>query len=137
MLVVLMFQAVIGCSVVKMAKGREGIDISEISPGIARSQVEKVLCKPIRCWTSSTNVHYCLYKYDAGRPPDYGEAAAAGFLDIISLGAWEIFEATSRDVEVYYPATIAGLILSYDPNDYVLGVFDEFAFLPPDGRSEE
>jgi hypothetical protein len=44
--------------------------------------------------------------FDAGRLPDYG--AAGGFLDVISLGTREIFEATSRDVEVYYPATTEG-----------------------------
>ncbi len=131
--------AVTGCYAVKLASREEGIDMSKVGPGITRQEVEDLLGEPAKEWDSATGIHYCTYSFDAGRPPDKSEATAFLFLDLITLGISEImvgFENSSNSSDPYleYLRVIGRVVISYDQEGYVLGVFEEFEKIPPDGR---
>ncbi len=135
--IIAMVSMLTGCSVVDYAAGEKGVDVSTVQPGITRSDVEAVLGEPVRRWTSPTGVFYCTYEYDSGRPPILSEAGAMLFMDIITLGLWEVFwpaikKETSFNDEGRTTATV---LISYDHHDIILGVFGEFDELPSDGRS--
>ena len=126
-----------GCSVVDYAAGEKGVNVSTVQPGITRAEVEAVLGEPVRSWTSPTGVFYCTYEYDSGRPPIPSEAGACLFMDIITLGLWEAFwPAIKKDISFNeIGRTTATVLVSYDHQDIILGVFGEFDELPLDGRS--
>ncbi len=126
-----------GCSVVDYAAGEKGVDVSFVHPGITKVEVEAILGKPVRSWTSPTGVFYCTYEYDSGRPPIPSEAGAMLFMDIATLGLWEVFwPSIKKDISFDNIArTTATVLVSYDHQDIILGVFGEFDELPPDGRS--
>ncbi len=135
--IVIIVSVLTGCSVVEFAAGEKGVDVSTVQPGITRAEVEAVLGKPVRSWTSPTGVYYCTYVYDSGRPPSPSGAGATLLMDIISLGLWEVLvsldapHTSFNDVD----RTTATVHISYDHQDIILGVFGEFDELPPDGRS--
>lgn len=124
-----------GCTVASALKGEAGIDMHSISAGISRAEVEEILGVPIRQWQSSPDTLYCLYRYDAGAPGSKSEAAAHVFMDVISLGAWELFAALD---EIQLPLhTTEQIAISYDTRNRVTGIFDRFGDfdkLPIDGR---
>jgi hypothetical protein len=133
-----------GCTVAKALKGEPGKDVSSIKSGITKQEAEEILGSPIREWTTPLNIRYYVYSYDAGIPPNLGDAAAFAFLDIIGAGVLELYEVigltglgktwdrTSRVVE--------NVAISYDANDAIVGVFDhlgDFDVLPDNGRAEK
>jgi hypothetical protein len=125
-----------GCSVVWYAAGEKGVDITKIQPDVTRAEAEAVLGKPVRSWTSSTGIFYCTYKYDFGRLPRKGDAVTSLIMTIGTLGVWELmWPSLMDDMEKQGYRTSARLVLSYDNDDIILGVFGEFDELPPDGRS--
>lgn len=128
-----------GCAVSKTLESTPGIDISGIKAGATRQQVEAVVGGPLREWTTRTGICYRLYRYDAGIEPSAGGAGLIVFMDVITLGLFEVIEATSNS-----PWNVRGekkqplLAVSYDAQDTVIGVFrdvGEFADLPEDGRA--
>ena len=127
-----------GCAVSKTLESTPGIDISAVRPGATRQQVEGLVGGPLREWTTRTGVRYRLYRYDAGIEPSAGGAGLVVFMDVITLGLFEVIEATSNS-----PWNLRGekkeplLAVSYDAQEIVIGVFrdvGEFAELPEDGR---
>jgi hypothetical protein len=72
-----------------------------------------------------------------------GDAVAFGLMDVVSLGLFEAFEALanargdSRSISKYMEDqhTKTRLVVSYDDQDIILGIFGEFDELPSDGRS--
>jgi hypothetical protein len=133
----------IGCTVAQLAAGDKGIDVTKIQPDGTRSEAEALLEDPIREWKSSSGVTYRTYQYDSGRPPAVGDAVAFGLMDVISFGLFEAFEALanatgdSRSIRKYMDDqhTRTQVVVSYDDQDVILGIFDEFDELPTDGRS--
>ena len=128
----------VGCTVVQFAAGEKGADVTKIQPGLTRSEAEAVLGRPLKEWNSPSDVTYRTYKYDSGRPPNFADAAASAFMDIASLGLWEAIEAIGGTLKTKYmdqQRTTARLVISYDDQDIILGVFGEFEELPADGRS--
>lgn len=127
-----------GCTAVRLATGGGGAAVAPIQPGTARAAAEGILGSPVREWTSPTGIRYATYQYDAGWPPDVPEAIAVAFLDLISLGLIEYAERRDGNPSIRRAAarrTSARVVVSYDHRDMILGIFDEFAELPPDGRS--
>jgi hypothetical protein len=132
-----------GCTVAQLAAGDKGTDITKIQPGRTRTEAEAVIKDPIREWKSSSGVTYRTYQYDSGRPPGVADAVAFGLMDVVSLGLFEAFEALanatgdSRSISKYMEDqhTKTRLVVSYDDQDIILGIFGEFDELPPDGRS--
>lgn len=128
-----------GCAVSKTLESTPGIDISAVKTGTTRQEVEAVVGEPLRDWTTRMGVHYRLYRYDAGVEPSAGGAGLVVFMDVITLGLFEVIEDTSNS-----PWNLRGekkqplLAVSYDAQETVIGVFrdvGEFADLPEDGRA--
>ena len=125
-----------GCAVVRVARGEPGVDVRSVQPGVARTEAEAILGPPLRQWVSATGIRYCTYEYDAGRPPSVGEAVGWVILDVVMFGIFELVALWMPPEKVFGKNSSARLVLSYDERDVVLGVFNEFDELPPDGRSE-
>jgi hypothetical protein len=71
----------------------------------------------------------------AGRPPNMAAAAAAVILDLVTVGIFEFVAAIKEATRPLDHITYGRIVISYDNRDVVLGIFDEFDELPPDGRS--
>lgn len=128
-----------GCTVITAASREKGVDPSAIQPGVSRVEAETILGNPIRQWTSETGVRYRLYTYDDGHRPDPGLAAVFMFMNGITLGLHEVFavitpagKIVTRDAN---RRTFVPVVVSYNEEEIVLGIFDEFANLPADGVS--
>ena len=127
-----------GCAVVLIATSREGTDVCAVKPQATREDVEKILGSCLRQWESKSGIRYCKYEYDGGYSGSLGGAAAFAAIDILSLGMTEAVVATSgTDAATVVGGKIGRIIVSYDNDDTVLGVFEEFAVLPDDGRSSD
>jgi hypothetical protein len=134
LVVLLMMSFSTGCLAVKLAKGEKGTEVTWIQPGVTRANAEAILGPPVREWTSSTGIRYTTYYYDAGLPPNMPDAAAAVIMDVISVGIFELVVATNAKPWILDHHTDV-VVISDDNRDVVLGIFDEFDELPPDGRS--
>jgi len=130
-----------GCSVAEMARDVAGIDTSPIAPGVGRGEVEARLGAPAKSWVSEHGVSYALYAFDIGIPPNSAAAAATLFMDVATAGLWELFWALDEDLrrgieETDRQRETGWVLVSYDDQDVVLGLFDQYDALPADGRSE-
>jgi hypothetical protein len=124
-----------GCFAVKLAKGEKGTDVTGIQPGVTQANAEAILGHPVRKWTSSTGIRYTTYYYDAGLPPNMPDAAAAVIVDLITVGIFELVVAINEPKPWILDHHTDVVVISYDNRAVVLGIFDEFDELPPDGRS--
>lgn len=128
-----------GCLANRHLEGEPGFDVSSIRAGNNKGQVEKLLGAAIREWNSSEGFKYRVYNYDAGAPPNAGEAAAVVFFDVMSLGVSELVAALNKNA--FAPRRIKDqMAVAYNSNDVVIGVFapfGDFDELPPDGRSRK
>lgn len=89
---------------------------------MARAEAERILGSPVREFTSSGTV-YRVYDYYAGDPPSAGTAATCIFLDVITLGAWELM-AFILDTPLNPKREQTAV--AYDTNEKVIGVSDHF-----------
>lgn len=128
-----------GCAVSRMLTDKPGKDVSSIRPGSERPMVQLLLGKPLREWSTTAAIHYCVYAYDGGYQASASEASAVLFIDIIGAGLPELFVAL--DPETFKPAhEIRQMAVAYDSNDKVVGVFDDFSDfneLPANGVPSE
>lgn len=127
--------ALSSCSVHRALQGTPGADISTVQRGITRDQVEACLGTPVRTWTTVTGVHYDIYMYDGGIPPNASDASALLFLDVISVGLTELFIQLDPTA-LNGPRKVTRIAVAYDSGDRVIGVFDDigdFESLPEDG----
>ncbi len=130
-----------GCTVAQLAAGEEGADVTKIQPGLTRSEAEAVLGSSVKEWKSPAGVNYQTYQYDGGRPANTSDATAIALIDIMTLGIFEAVEAITADNPHSFrkfmekKRTTSRVVISYDEQDFILGVFDEFDELPADGRS--
>jgi hypothetical protein len=125
------------CTAVSALQGKPGLDISLVKAGMSRADAEQILGSPIREWVTSSGVTYGVYDYDAGVPPSGSEAGAHVFMDIVSLGAWELFGAFGKLPEMRKREQMA---VSYDIHGVVIRTFDHFGdldALPADGRTDK
>jgi hypothetical protein len=125
------------CTAVSALQGKPGLDVSRIKAGMSKVDAEQILGSPIREWVTSSGVSYGIYDYDAGVPPSGSEAAANVFMDIISVGVWELFGAFGHQPELRKREQMA---VSYDVDGLVIGTFDHFGdfdVLPADGRADK
>ena len=131
------------CMMAAALKDQPGIDVSSIKPGISKQEADKILGSPMREWITPLNIHYCVYRYDAGIPPSADDAAVFAFFDIITVGFIEFYEATgitavgkTREAN----RVVEKIAISYDANDIIIGVFDHFGdfdVLPDNGHSKK
>jgi hypothetical protein len=118
-------------------EGRPGVDTTSIAAGSKREHVEELIGEPLREWESITGIEYCMYSFDGGVDPSPGGALVLLVMSVGTAGLWELFysldqgEATPDDMVGWEPKR---LIISYDKDDTVLGIFAEGDQLPPDGK---
>ena len=132
-----------GCTSVAALRGEPGQDISAIRQGLSRAAAEAVLGQPLREWVTPENIRYRVYKYDAGVPPSQSDANAYIFLNIISAGLFELYEATgvtdlSRPSRNDLRRVWRQIAIAYDADDRIVGIFDNFGdldVLPDDGQA--
>jgi hypothetical protein len=126
-----------GCVVVRSLRGEKGPDFSAIQPGVKRSVVETALGQPLDEGVSSTSVRYAVYEYNAGIPSHPGDAGVATLLDVVTLGIFEIITYKNHGWRHpgEYDRRRPKIVITYDPRDVILGIFDEGAELPEDGQS--
>jgi hypothetical protein len=130
-----------GCVVVQVARGKPGVNAEHLHSGIKRVDVESLLGNPVKQWVANKNIKYCVYEYNGGRVPSIANAFAFAFMDLATGGIIEVVGLVhylaGKDLfagdSIYYISR--RILISYDDNDNVLGIFEEFANLPPDGRS--
>ena len=124
------------CTAVSALQGKPGLDVSRVKTGMSQADAEQILGSPIREWVTSSGVTYGVYDYDGGVPPSGSEAAANVFMDIVSVGVWELFGAFGHLSE---PRQREQMAVSYDQGGLVIGTFDhygDFDVLPADGRAD-
>jgi hypothetical protein len=126
-----------GCMAASAIKGKPGLDVSGIKAGMSQDEVEQILGPAVREWATSSGIWYRIYVYDGGAPPSPGDAAAHVFMDVATVGIWELVGAISSD---FAPSARISekIALAYDGQDIVVGVFDhlsDFDMLPLDGRA--
>jgi hypothetical protein len=126
-----------GCVVVRSILGEKGAEVGHIQPGTKRSAAEAVLGAPAEEWVSPAGVRYALYEYNAGIPPHYGDAMVAVALDVVSFGVFEIiaYNRTQGRHPGEYDRRKGKVVISYDAYQVILGIFDESAEPPLDGKS--
>jgi hypothetical protein len=126
-----------GCTTEKWARAQPPQDISAVAPGTTRAQVEALLGKPKREWTTPLGVRYGLYHYDGGARAD-PSMHLLSLITVLTFGMPELFIASDKDPrgEPGSPERARNVAVSFDANDVVIGVFrdiSEFAALPADG----
>jgi hypothetical protein len=118
-----------------MAKGTPPVDASSLAPGVSRTEVEARLGQSKRNWTTAEGVRYSLYEFGPGVPPQPADAIMMAMFSLYTLGLVEVIHAANPP-----PPASEGddfqVVVSYDANDVVLGLFDEHETLPIDGRSD-
>jgi len=120
------------CSSAYYASSVDATDLSGVVAGASAARVSEVLGAPLREWRNAAGIGFRLYEIDGGRPPRSGEAAFMGALALVSLGATElIFLAATKEGPGGIPRRV---VVSYDAGDRVLDLFEEFDYLPADGR---
>ena len=126
-----------GCVAVRSWRGEKGADVSHVQPGAKRADAEKVLGPPQQEAVSPEGVRYVLYEYNAGIPPHYGDAVTAALLDVVTFGIFEIitYKNSGWRHPGEYDRRQPKVVIAYDARAVILGIFDESAELPPDGRS--
>ena len=122
------------CAVVDTATGEKGEDTRSIRPGIMQVQVEAVLGTAVKEWISKDGIRYSVYEFDAGKPAAGDTAAAVAAADVLTMGIFELVLALPDSGPVVDRHT-SRVVVSFDKDNTVLGLFDEFDELPPDGRS--
>ena len=103
------------------ARGRQGGRTLEIQRLIGRS---------LRSWTPTGGTRFEIYGFDAGYAPDPDRARQMLLGDLLSLGALELVPYTHQPGS----KITQHLIIVFDDDDIVLGVFDWLEPLPLDGQ---
>ena len=126
-----------GCSLSHMAKGEPGTDITPVKPGMTRAQAEAILGPSLRDMQIPSGVRYSVYRYNVGTQTERGWFLSNAFMDVMTLGSWEILHVISPNADRNHQQQLVGqLAISYDSSDVLLGVFrdfEDFDTLPPDG----
>lgn len=126
----------VGCSSAYMLAGAPGTDTASIRPGTTSQAVESILGKQQKEWRNRNGVTFRLYEFSGGRPSYPGYALVAGVAAVGTLGVLEAVMSNAADNDQRLGRDIipVRMIVSYDQSDVVLGVFEEFDYLPGDGR---
>lgn len=131
-----------GCGTMYALKSEPGKDISSIKPGITREEVEASMGKSEREWTTSADVRYRIYTYDAGVPPNKSQAfsnflAEVATLGIVDIWAYSVSTPEQLSKRPQSEHVMREMAVSYNGQDQVIGVFpvvDNQTVLPADGH---
>ncbi|MGE5200892.1 MAG: hypothetical protein ACM3O6_02390 [Acidobacteriota bacterium] len=135
MILVPLFDA---CAVQSSLTTQKGADVSVMSPGAERADVERAVGAPLKEWTTSDGVRYRLYEYSGDAGPNAGAVALFVGLDIATLGILEVASPNWSRLAASDRRPRRRVAVAYDRDDRVIGVFPnatEFDALPDDGKS--
>ena len=120
-----------GCAVHTIAVGAKGTDVSEIVIGVSRTETEKILGRHVKKISIANQIDYWMYSFDSGRPPDRKKATLALGVDIlVGLLPELLFDEKKYDAKF---RNITTVLISYDSDDKIIGIFQEFDDLPING----
>lgn len=114
-----------GCSVAKSLRAEAGTDLKPIQIAATRVHIERTLGTPARSWESA-GVRFSVYRYDAGAPPSMAGAATFAFLDVATLGAWELF---ASHLKIETERVVRQIAIGYDARDQVVCILPDFSDL--------
>lgn len=107
--------ALTGCSVGMAMTGTPDPYLGAVHVGARRTDVDFNLGYPIEVVPGSDGTHHATYEYEIGNAPDTRRAEMHAALDIVTLGAWELFgtiiEASQGSTE--------RILIVYGPNNRV------------------
>jgi hypothetical protein len=102
-----------GCSVGLALQETEEPNLDILEIGSMRSDIEKELGLPISEGISASGDKLYLYRYLEGDRAAYGRATLYVFLDVVTLGLWEIFGSNIESANGVY----VDLAISYDSDE--------------------
>ncbi len=79
-----------GCAVGMAMNGTKDPDLTVLQEGASRAEVELQLGPALSDITLPIGNHYCTYEYSLGNEPSAGRTVGHVFLDVLTVGLWEI-----------------------------------------------
>lgn len=79
-----------GCSVVMALSGKPLPHFEQLHTGMSREEAENVLGQPAEVVQTKDGNQTALYLYELGNEPSVVRAIIHAFLDVLTLGFWEI-----------------------------------------------
>ena len=151
LIAVFLLATLAACSANRYLTGLDIPNLAALQPGISKKEAEVILGKPERTWITDLGIEYDVYATYVGSKPRPGAAAALVLMDVGTVGVLETVPAVmEKKCEESYPEhgklyyecvtpiygmKMVNVLVSYDKNNVVLGLFNEFDQLPLDGRS--
>lgn len=108
-----------GCSVFMAASGKREPNLSMITIGAHRAEVELQLGSP-RTSSSPEDGRYRndIYEYELGNKPSAGRAVVHGVMDLLTLGLWEV---VGTPVEAF-KGEKHEIVITYGSDDRVVAI---------------
>ena len=118
-----------GCSVFMAAAGKREPNISMITIGAHRAEVELQLGSPRTSSAHEDGLYRNdIYEYELGNEPSAGRAVAHGVMDLFTLGLWEIvgtpveaFKGEKREIVITYDADDRVTAINRPPTEAARG----------------
>ena len=79
-----------GCAVGMAMSGSKDPDLTVLRMGASRGEVELQLGPALNVVSLPVGNHYCTYQYSLGNEPSAGRTVGHVFLDVVTLGLWEV-----------------------------------------------
>lgn len=118
LLIVLTQVVSFGCSAIMAVSGTTAPDVNSIRPGVPKSLIDLQLGSPIHV-TQEESGSLAWYTYQIKNEPSAARAMGHIFMDIMTLGAWEI---VGVPIEAMTPKT-KWLGIQYDRSKKVVRAF--------------
>jgi len=123
-----------GCLVAESTRSVPATPLAVLKAGSTSADAARLLGEPLRTWRPNDEVVYHLYPYKRPLKGDYGAAGGCIFMDVITLGMFELLmPIDDKNHELHREQSVARVWISYDAKDHLLGVFAEMDVLPEDG----
>ncbi|MDH5764239.1 MAG: hypothetical protein OEZ51_14810 [Nitrospinota bacterium] len=116
LLIVLCSLGLSSCSVIMAMSGEEEPDLKILQAGSSREDVEKQLGEPVQSEPNGSGVR-ATYEYETGDPPDGRRALAHIFLNLYTIGLYEIV-GTAAELGVH-SGEDNKITVTYDANGKV------------------
>jgi len=128
-----------GCVANRMAQRQWRIDPTGLEPGAERNTVEMQLGRPVHEWDLRSGVHCASHEFVAGRLDNAGDAALMGAIDVATPGLFtgvdSLTQGSVSKHDLVVRRHVERVVVTYGSAGRALGLFDEYARLPPDGVS--
>ncbi len=131
----LIASVITGCMAVDQVKTVPGTDLTLVRSGVTCAEIERMLGPPLRVWSPNSEVEYRLYDILLPLEGSPTEAAAVAFIDVATVGLWELLYAVDGETLNRSRFQEHGRIwVGYDSSCQAFGHFEEFDPLPRNPR---